>query len=80
VIEEELTGVFDAVAPNPVSNEKLTYIIAEKLNEKIILPNIPKFLMKLILGEMHNILFSSQRVCNVKIPTAGFIFVYDNIR
>ncbi|GGX23013.1 TIGR01777 family oxidoreductase [Aquimarina muelleri] len=80
VIEEELTGVFNAVAPNPVSNEKLTYIIAEKLNEKIILPNIPKFLMKLILGEMHNILFSSQRVCNDKISTAGFIFDYDNIR
>lgn len=80
IVEERQTGVFNAVAPNPVSNEKLTYIIAEKLNKKIILPNVPKFIMKLVLGEMHSILFSSQRVCSDKISALGFVFDYDNIR
>ncbi|PKV52348.1 hypothetical protein ATE84_4460 [Aquimarina sp. MAR_2010_214] len=79
VVEEELTGVFNAVAPNPVSNKKLMNTIAEKLNKKIILPNVPRLTMKLFLGEMHSLLFSSQRVCSNRISTTGFNFDFDNI-
>ncbi len=79
VLEEELTGVFNAVAPNPVSNQKLTNTIAKKLNENIVLPGIPRLTMKLFLGEMHVLLFSSQRVCSDKISKSGFEFKYDNI-
>ncbi|MBQ4820370.1 TIGR01777 family oxidoreductase [Aquimarina sp. MMG016] len=78
-IQEELTGVFNAVAPNPVSNKKMTNIIAETLNKRIILPGIPKFMMRLILGEMHSLLFSSQRVCSKRVGELGFTFKYDNI-
>ncbi|MFD2565314.1 TIGR01777 family oxidoreductase [Aquimarina rubra] len=79
VVEEELTGIYNAVAPNPVSNERLTNVVADQVGKKIILPNIPRFMMKLILGEMHVLLFSSQRVCNDKIIETGFQFKYDNI-
>jgi hypothetical protein len=79
VIEEELTGVFNAVAPNPVSNKKLMNTIANKLNKKIILPNVPRLTMKLFLGEMHSLLYSSQRVSSSKISTMGFDFDFDNI-
>ncbi|KAA1245633.1 TIGR01777 family oxidoreductase [Aquimarina sp. RZ0] len=79
VVEEELKGVFNAVAPNPVSNKKLTHIIATKVGKKIVLPNVPKFVMRLILGEMHMLLFSSQRVCSNKTREAGFYFNYDNV-
>ncbi|WP_062059736.1 TIGR01777 family oxidoreductase [Aquimarina longa] len=79
VIQENLIGVFNAVAPNPVSNSKLTLAIAEKVDKKIIFPSIPKVIMKLILGEMHTLLFSSQRVCSSKISDSGFEFDYDNI-
>ncbi|WP_271782028.1 TIGR01777 family oxidoreductase [Aquimarina algiphila] len=79
VVQEELTGVFNAVAPNPVSNKKLTRTIAEKYNKRIILPNVPRLTMKLILGDMHILLFSSQRVCSGKISSLGFDFDYDNI-
>ncbi|MDH7444472.1 TIGR01777 family oxidoreductase [Aquimarina sp. 2201CG14-23] len=79
IVEEELTGIFNAVAPNPVSNEKLTTVIANEMEKKIVLPNVPKFMMKLLLGEMHSLLFSSQRVCSNKILQTGFEFTYDNI-
>ncbi len=79
VMQEELPGVFNAVAPNPISNKKLTHTIAQKLNKKIILPGIPKFMMQLILGEMHILLFASQRVCSGKISDTGFEFMYENI-
>ncbi|MCJ7466916.1 MAG: DUF1731 domain-containing protein, partial [Maribacter sp.] len=45
----------------------------------LILPNIPKFVMKVLLGEMSYILFASQRVSSKKIEEEGFIFTYRNI-
>ena len=79
VLKEELAGIYNAVAPNPVTNEKLTKTIAAVLNKSIILPNIPKFVMKLILGEMHIVLFGSQRVSSDKIIETGYQFVFDHL-
>lgn len=36
--------------------------------------------MKLALGEMHILLFESQRVSSQKIETAGFNFKYPNLK
>ena len=75
-VSNELDGVYNAVAPNPVTNKKLTQEIAKVLKKPLFMPNIPKFLMKLVLGEMHVILFSSQNVSSKKIEETGFTFKY----
>jgi len=77
--KNSLGGVFNAVAPNPVSNLVLTQSIAQKLNKQLLLPNIPRFIMKLALGEMHKILYDGQNVSSEKIRKQGFIFRYDTI-
>ena len=41
------------------------------------MPNIPEFFMKFILGEMHIILFESQRVSSKKIESKGFSFEFN---
>lgn len=69
-------GVFNAVAPNPVSNAELTKAIARTLGKPVFMPNVPKFAMKLLLGEMHQILFSSQHVSAAKAEINGFQFRY----
>lgn len=79
VIDHHLKGTFNGVAPNPVTNSKLVKEIAEVFNKPLILPNIPKFLMKILLGEMSYILFASQRVSSKKIEEVGFDFNYQNI-
>lgn len=78
-VENELDGAFNAVAPNPVTNKKLTQEIAAVLNKPLFMPNIPKFLMSLVLGEMHTILFASQYVKNDKIEAEGFKFKYKQV-
>lgn len=79
VLENGFSDVFNGVAPNPVTNEKLTKTIANVLNKPLILPNVPKFMMKLILGEMAYLLFASQRVSSKKIENSGFDFMHSNI-
>ncbi len=79
-LQNKLEGIYNGVAPNPVSNEELTKVAAGVLERPLLLPNIPKFPMKLALGEMHMLLFESQRVSSHKIETAGFNFQFVNLR
>ncbi|WP_339628011.1 TIGR01777 family oxidoreductase [uncultured Maribacter sp.] len=79
IASHKLEGIYNGVAPNPVTNLKLVKEIAKILKKPLFLPNIPKFVMHTILGEMAYILFASQRVSSKKIEEEGFIFHYANI-
>jgi len=78
-IKNNLDGVYNAVSPNPVSNEELTFTIAKVLKKPLFMPNIPKFIMKLILGEMHELLFENRNLSAKKIIDKGFVFKYKTI-
>jgi len=77
VLQNNLKGVYDGVAPNPTSNSELTKTAASVLHKPLFMPNIPKFFMKLVLGEMHILLFESQRVSSKKIADEGFLFKFN---
>ena len=79
-LQNNFEGVYNGVAPNAVSNKELTRVAASILERPLLLPNIPKLPMKLALGEMHMLLFESQRVSSQKIETEGFRFKYANLR
>ena len=74
---ENLTGIYNGVAPNPVSNKTLTKLLAKQLHKPIILPNAPAFILKLIFGEMASMLLASQHVSAQKIIATGFNFKFD---
>lgn len=78
-ISNDLEGVYNAVAPNPVSNEKLTMVIATVLRKPLFMPNIPKFMMKFFLGEMHELLFENRNLSAQKIIEKGFVFKYKTV-
>ena len=76
---KQIAGTFNAVAPEHISNIELTKNIAKRLNRPLILPNIPKFVMSLLFGEMASILLYGSRVSSTKIQNQGFQFTYGNI-
>lgn len=80
ILTHKLEGVYNGVAPNPVNNTDLTKTIAETLHKPLILPHIPEFVMSLVLGDMHILLFESQRVSSRKIEDVGFHFKYSNLK
>ena len=79
VIENKLPGIYNGVSPYPVTNTELTKLIAKTLNKPFFLPNIPRFVMQLILGEMHQILFSSQHVSCRKLLDENFQFKFASL-
>jgi uncharacterized protein (TIGR01777 family) len=76
VIQNQIEGIVNSVAPIPVSNQELTNIIAKRLHRPLFLPNLPKSLMKLILGDMHILLFNNKNVVPKKALNSGFQFDY----
>lgn len=76
VLNNNLHGVYNAVAPFPVTNKHLTKTIAQVVEKKIWLPNVPEFILKLMLGEMSQIVLQSQKVSSKKIIDEGFQFQY----
>ena len=79
VIQNQLSGVFNGVAPYPVTNAELTKAIAKTLGKPLFLPNIPQFVMKIMLGEMHQILFSSQHVSCRKLLDLKYQFKFASL-
>lgn len=78
-VENALSGIYNGVGPNPVTNTKLVKEIAKVVDKPLVLPNIPKFVMHTVLGEMAYLLFASQRVSCKKIEEEGFNFRYPNV-
>ncbi|HZW62353.1 MAG TPA: TIGR01777 family oxidoreductase [Flavobacteriaceae bacterium] len=75
-IENQFHGIYNAVAPNPVTQKTLIKGIARELKKPLWLPHIPAFFLKLLLGEMYLVLVESQRVSAKKIETSGYAFRY----
>ncbi len=79
IIKYRLSGVYNGVAPNAITNSTFTEVIAETLNRPLWLPNIPSAILKLFLGEMSTIVLTGQRVSSKKIENLGFEFQYHSL-
>jgi uncharacterized protein (TIGR01777 family) len=76
IANTHLQGVYNMTAPNPVTNKQLTQAVARQLHRPLLVPNIPEFALKLLLGEMSTIVLSSLKVAASKIENSGFTFKY----
>lgn len=79
ILENALEGVYNGVAPNPVTNNELMEGIAKQLDKNVWLPNVPAIALKVALGDMSTVVLSSQLVSSDKIEEAGFSFKYKNL-
>lgn len=76
VLNNEMEGVFNAVAPYPVSQNDLVKCVAKVLKKPYFMPNVPKFIMKMMLGDMSMLMFTSQNVSAKKIIATGYQFKF----
>lgn len=80
VIEKPvLHGVYNMVAPNPVTNKELIQAIAKLLHKPLWLPNVPAWALKLALGKMSTLVLGSTKVSAQKIQDAGYVFKFPEL-
>ncbi|TAN69299.1 MAG: TIGR01777 family protein [Methylobacter sp.] len=76
--DSTMQGAYNATAPNPVTNAEFTQILAQCLKRPALLP-IPAWLLKLLLGEMSQLVLGGQRVLPERLLAQGFKFQYDDL-
>lgn len=79
VENQQITGTYNMTAPQPVTNSEMTKSLAQILDKKLWLPNVPAFSLKLLLGEMSTLVLDSAKVSSSKIQSNGFTFNFPEI-
>lgn len=77
--QNKIEGVFNAVSPQHITNNEFSKVIANHLNKPFFMPKVPAFLLKILLGEMSQIVLRGNKVSSKKICELGFEFNFKNI-
>ncbi len=79
ILENQINDVFNGVAPQFITFKDFVKTFMKILNKKIIMPSVPSFILKIVLGEMSSILLHGSRVSAEKLLKAGFKFSFPAI-
>ncbi|GJQ19751.1 MAG: epimerase [Bacteroidia bacterium] len=74
----KLSGPANLTSPNPVRVKQLAKEIGKALHRPSFLP-APAFALKLILGEMSDLLLKGQKAVPLKLKEHGFVFKYETV-
>ena len=77
--QPQLSGPFNAVAPNPVTNKELTREIARILKRPLWLPPVPGFVVQAIAGGVAEIVLNGGKISSEKIESTGFKFQFSTV-
>jgi uncharacterized protein (TIGR01777 family) len=78
---EKMNGVYNAVAPQPVTNKKFTLQLARKIRGRFFVPVfVPSFIIDLVVGEVSSEVLKSIAVSCDKIKTEGYQFLYPSVQ
>jgi len=71
--DEGASGPLNAVAPSPVTNREFTRTLARVVHRPALLP-APRFGIRIVMGEVADVLFGSQRCVPKATQASGFTF------
>ena len=80
IVENQLEGVYNGVASEPITQFEFNNELALVLKKKFWIPQIPTLLFKIGLGERSQLLLDSQYVMNKKILDSGYTFQFTNVQ
>lgn len=79
VIENPVNGTLNAVAPEAVDMRTLMHTIARVKKGLYILPLVPACIIRIMMGEMGDMVLVSQHVSADALLRAGYVFRYSGI-
>ena len=78
LVETREKGTFNALAGYE-TNKDFTKKLAKSLNKPFWFPNVPAFILKIMLGEMSSVLLEGLKASNSKLKSTGFAFKHERL-
>ncbi|MDD3789048.1 MAG: TIGR01777 family oxidoreductase [Petrimonas sp.] len=72
-----MQGAYNAVSPEFITNAGFMRALARVMKRPFFMPNVPPFLLRLIMGEAADLVLGGSRISSQKIQDAGYKFQYD---
>ncbi len=79
VDDERATGPINVTAPNPVTNAEFSRALGHALGRPAVLP-VPGFAIKLLYGEMAEMVTEGQRVVPARLRELGYEFRHPEVQ
>lgn len=77
--DANMHGIYNAVAPDYTTNSRFMGRLARAMRRPFIMPRVPDFLMRIVMGESADLVLGGSRISSEKIQQAGFKFEYGNV-
>jgi len=77
--DETVSGPVNCTSPYPATNREMTKALGKALHKPVILPPVPAFLLKGVLGEFSDVFVKGQKVIPGKLLENGFVFEFPDI-
>jgi len=79
IIDSEMNGIYNLVSPTHVNYNRFAKTLAKVMKKPYFMPNVPSFLLKLIFGEMSQIILEVSRISPQKIIESGYAFNFTKL-
>jgi uncharacterized protein (TIGR01777 family) len=76
---QDVQGVFNVTAPQPLTNVNFGRTVSQVMHRPFWAP-VPSFALKLVLGEMSELVLEGQRVLPRRLLEMGFQFQFDTLQ
>lgn len=76
----KIAGAYNLVAPEQVTNAEFIKQVASHFGKTVWMPPIPAFALKIVMGQMNELLLDSARLSAEKLEQSGFEFHYPTLR
>ena len=75
----DINGPLNVTSPNPIRNTELAAIVAQSLGKRVLIPSVPAFILKSIVGDFTEELLHGQRALPQKLFSYDYKFKYPGI-
>lgn len=77
--DQNLKGAYNLVAPSHNTYNEFAKALAKVMKKPFFMPNVPSFLLRIMLGEMSEIILEGSRISSRKITEAGYQFEFTDL-
>jgi len=75
----KMSGAYNAAITDNTTNASFSEKLANKYGYSIWLPNVPAFVLKLVMGEMAKLVLTGRRASSEKLESLGFHFKHKDL-